>query len=196
MLTASWSVSLGWPLSTEALSLLGRYLTGFWHLQHLGVSNTIQASLSQPHIWLLWASLQGLPCHTPGLRLFLTAEEGFHNSFTPVSPRTLRSELPGQCCQVQPLELEPVPFLNYICITFSLLQLFSSRKFPKAFPFYSRISCGWGLALRTALPLFHFASDLRPHLIFQYKHQIFVVFFSSSNCTFCLSFCPTCYFSL
>lgn len=101
---------------------------------------------------------------------FLNCRGRFHNSFTPVSPRTLRSELPGQCCQVQSLELEPVPFLNYICITFSLLQLFSSRKFPKAFPFYSRISCGWGLALRTALPLFHFASDLSPLLIFQYKH--------------------------
>lgn len=75
LLTASPGCLSQLAPSLRKLSLLGRYLTGFWHLQHLRVSNTIQTLLSQPHIWLLWASIQELPCHTPGLRLFLTAEE-------------------------------------------------------------------------------------------------------------------------
>lgn len=72
-------VFLSWFAPTLYCSSPCRDLTGFWHLQHLGISNTIQAWLSQLHVWFLWASMQELPCHTPGLRGFSESFKGSIN---------------------------------------------------------------------------------------------------------------------
>lgn len=127
-------VFLSWFAPTLYCSSPCRDLTGFWHLQHLGISNTIQAWLSQLHVWFLWASMQELPCHTPGLRGFSELQRKIPQFLYSCIPQDSKPELPGQCRQLQPLQLEPVPFLNYICITFfSLLQLFAENSLGISF---------------------------------------------------------------
>lgn len=119
----------------------------------------------------------------------------FNNPFL-VSFLTLKSDSCSQSCQMLFacfLGLEPALTLNYyIYISF---PMYWPRKLTRPFPFTSCRITGWGLALKSPLPLLHLVSGFSLNFSSPWSQDLatishFPVPLFSSNCAFCISLCP------